>query len=253
MIFYFSGTGNSEWAAKVIAQYTDERLIKIKPVYNCQASYTLQPKERLGFIFPVHSWGPPKIMLQFIKHMNLQGYQNQYSYFIATCGDDAGCTEDILRKALHNRGIRIDAGFSLQMPNTYIALPGFNVDSHDITQDKLRKAELLIQKIGASVANRDSLFKVHRGSMCHFKSYAIRPLFNRFLINDKFFRHTDSCIGCGLCARICPTGNIVLQNKFPAWKGQCTQCLACYHICPKQAIRILNGHNKGQYLHPDLK
>lgn len=257
MIFYFSGTGNSLWAARKMAEITQEPLISISEYSNGKKTneetvFTLHPKERIGFVFPIHSWGPPEIVLHFIRKIRITDYHNNYCYFIATCGDDIGCTRHILRKALHEAGIRLHAGFSLQMPNTYTALPGFNTDPEKIEKEKLLAAEPSIRKIGKSVCRKSFIFEIHTGGMPRLKSYLIRPMFKHYLIKDKYFHVTDACISCGKCTRICPTGNIELQNGRPVWKGDCTACLACYHVCPQQAIYFLKESKKGQYLHPDL-
>ena len=60
MIFYFSGTGNTRWAAQQLAEATGEELRYIpdelrKSELDKQAplSYTLMKDERLGFCFQI--------------------------------------------------------------------------------------------------------------------------------------------------------------------------------------------------------
>ena len=63
MIFYFSGTGNTKWAAARLAAATHEDLIPIAPYmraddssHNIAEPFILKENERLGFVFPVHGW-----------------------------------------------------------------------------------------------------------------------------------------------------------------------------------------------------
>lgn len=229
MIFYFSGTGNSLYAARHLAQATEDGLISIPEEMSNRTSpqeYTLSDEERIGFVFPIHSWGPPEIILRFIRQ--------------------------ILERALSAIGICLQAGFSLIMPNTYIALPGFDVDSPEIQKRKLEKAVPELKRIADDVGQKTSTFRLHPGGMPRLKSYLILPLFKKFLISDKYFHTTDQCIACAKCVRICPVNNIRLENKRPIWQGNCTACLACYHVCPQRAIYFFAKKNKGQYLHPDL-
>ncbi len=54
----------------------------------------------------------------------------------------------------------------------------------------------------------------------------------------KKFSVSDACIGCGTCARICPRGNITLQDKRPRFGTDCIGCLSCLQFCPKEAINM---------------
>jgi ferredoxin len=53
---------------------------------------------------------------------------------------------------------------------------------------------------------------------------------------DRSFEAGASCEGCGTCARLCPAGNIELEDGKPRWKGHCEQCGACFAWCGRAAI-----------------
>lgn len=91
------------------------------------------------FVFPVHSWGPAVLVPRFISRLILSGYKGQEVYFVCTCGDDCGYTDRIMRSILARRGIAVTGGFSVQMPNNYVLMPGFDVDSKMVETEKLEK------------------------------------------------------------------------------------------------------------------
>ena len=53
---------------------------------------------------------------------------------------------------------------------------------------------------------------------------------------DNGFETNDSCTGCGICAKLCPVGNIKIAGGKPEWLNRCENCFACYVWCPQKAI-----------------
>ena len=57
--------------------------------------------------------------------------------------------------------------------------------------------------------------------------------------SDKLKVDVGKCIGCSKCARICPTGNILMKEHTAVGMDKCTVCYRCVNACPKQAITLL--------------
>lgn len=252
MIYFFSGTGNSRAVSSQLAELTHDKAISCLDARTPESIPDGQP-DVLGLVFPVHAWGPPKVYDAFLGEClhALPSHPPTYTYMVCTCGDDIGCTDRLVRKALLRQGITLDCAFSITMPNTYIGLPGFNVDKPAIATKKLQEAVQKVKEISVFINSRTKgISDVRPGSMSGLKTYVLRPLFHRFLTGDRKFR-TSQCRQCGLCAKECPLHNIVLEKgSAPVWQGNCTDCLACYHSCPFRCIRY--GHSskgKGQYLY----
>jgi LysM repeat protein len=73
MIFYFSGCGNSKYVAETIAAGLNDNLTFIpEAAREGRYDYTLAEGERLGFVFPVYSWAPPKLVLDFVKKLTVK-------------------------------------------------------------------------------------------------------------------------------------------------------------------------------------
>lgn len=49
----------------------------------------------------------------------------------------------------------------------------------------------------------------------------------------------EQCVGCGLCARDCVAGNLVLENgKAKVLRERCIFCGHCEAICPQNAVKL---------------
>lgn len=250
MIFYFTGTGNSRWAATETARLQNEKLIFIPDAIDKeQYTYTLGEEEKIGFVFPVYSWAPPGIVREFIEKLELNGYTRQYLFFISVCGDDTGLTRNIFCKHIRRKNWKCQAGFSLTMPNNYILIKGFDTDSPRIEKQKLSESVPYLQEINRAVREKEHVFRCKKGSFPFIKTYLISPVFNRGITAKPF--HTDGrCIACKRCEHTCPVHNITVTDK-PIWGKKCTSCLACIHVCPVKTIQYgKQTQHKGRYLHP---
>ncbi len=235
MLYYFSGTGNSKLVCELLAAQTKDEFCPMTAPIPCSGS-------SLGIVFPVYAWGMPNLVNDFIKHKlsELIGHNVGYLYVVMTCGDDVGYTDTLVRRALHVQGLSLNAVFSIQMPNTYICLPGFDVDIQEVVDAKLKAMRQHIPAISAQILARHNVVNVHRGMCAHIKTYILRPLFNCFLIDDRRFRVDYSlCTHCGKCIKQCPVSNMTMSDKNTIqWSNTtCTGCLGCYHACPHNAIQ----------------
>lgn len=240
MILYFSGTGNSLHVAEILATLLHEQLFCMEKGL-CELP-DLADGESLGIVFPVYAWGLPRLVADFLKEVSVG---ERYVWTVMTCGDDMGYADEVLQKVLRHK---VDAAFSVQMPNTYVCLPGFDVDSPDLASSKMKQTDDRLPHIADVIRAAESCSDLHRGAAAWLKTYALRPLFNRFLVTDKYFCTGDKCSSCGLCAKQCPVHDIEMKDGHPVWLHRdCTGCLRCFHHCPQRSIEWGNyTRGKGQ-------
>lgn len=72
-------------------------------------SYSLEENEVIGFIFPIYAWAPPKIVVDFIKKSNFNGYKSNYVFSGCTCGEDVGYTMDSIFDKLSEKNIKLNS------------------------------------------------------------------------------------------------------------------------------------------------
>ena len=248
MIFYFSGCGNSKHVAETIAAGLNDTLTFIpEAAREGRYDYTLAEGERLGFVFPIYSWAPPRLVLDFVKKLQLKA-KPDYLYFACTCGDNCGLTEKVFRKAVEEKGWSLSACFSVQMPETYIGMAGFKLDTPENAKLKIDKADDLLKRNITRLINKEHFSEMVVGSLAWLKTYLVNPGFNRSATDDSKYCVTEACIHCGKCVETCPLKNITLEEGRPKWQGHCTMCMGCYHHCPVNAIQYGKAtFGKGQY------
>lgn len=255
MIFCFSSTGNSLWVAERIGRQLDEQVFSINSISKAgfnACEYEFSENERLILVCPVHGWTVPPLIDTLFQKIHFEGNPVAV-YAVLTCGDDCGTTDEYVRKMFQNKGFTMDACFSVTMPNDYVLMSGFNVDSDEVQNNKLLAASTVVDKISRRIRWRvkgNGGFYTP-GPFPWTKSHIISPLFRKLKYGGTRFWVTDECVGCSLCSHVCPTNNIRMHDGHPQWRHHCIQCAACYHRCPKHAIqygKITKG--KGQYVNP---
>ena len=235
MILYFSGTGNSLYAAKQVAEQTGDTLMDIAGmVRNKELDIELGEDEHLGFVFPVYYYGIPTIIRYLISHLNIRGNQEPYTFAVLTCGGSIAGAGLMLEEIFKKNFFRLDRVFPLLMPDNYVIL--FNPATPEQAAEILKVTDSLLEDMIQDVQERNGA-KISAS----LKDIALTRTAYPFYVRGrktKSFHADDSCTGCGKCKKICPSMAIAMEDGKPKWvKEQCIYCLACINCCPEEAIQ----------------
>ena len=231
MILYFSGTGNSEYVAKRIAEALEDECLNLFDRIKNNDYSPLVSSHPWVIVTPTYAWQIPAVVRTWLNQTVLNGEKNMY--FVLTCGDSVGNAADFAKEYCNLSEKKFKGLTKVVMPENYIAM--FNAPDETEAREIVEKAEPVIDEIidtikhGNRLETKTSLF----GSIL---SGPINKGFYRTSVNDKKFRVLDSCTGCGLCEKTCVMNNITLVDGKPTWNGNCTHCMACICKCPSEAI-----------------
>jgi len=239
-IFWFSGTGNSLYAAKYLAAKLGASLSQItdaapdEPVGGEDAV--------VGVVFPSYYCNMPRAVYDFVQRLEIK--PDTYVFAIVTMGGPGQGSVAAIKKALAAKGLSLSYGRGLKMPSNNVLL--YNPAEPEKAKHMADEIKQNLQNFGADIKNGKRLIKSHPFIMHrHFKN--ISKI-------DAPFAADDNCISCKFCEKICPVRNIKLENGKPQWLGHCQMCVACISWCPKKSINYgEKTKSRRRYCNPNIK
>ena len=252
MVFYFSATGNSAYAARRIADTLDDRTVDIaRALREDDMTFTLEPGETVGFVMPTYFFGIPVILHAFLYALQFVTRERHYTYLVLTCGGKTGAAGDMFAGVMRDNSYLLSAYYSVVMPDNYILR--YDAPSQEETQRLLRAADRELDEICGDIRIRmNGNCDRHRGPVPGLLTKIAYPFYKRGRKTEKF-RVSDACVGCGQCEKLCPCEAIKLENGRPKWiEDQCVLCLACINRCPQKAIQYGKSTLRhGRYQNPE--
>ncbi len=257
MIVWFSGNGNSRYVARMLAERLGEnKLMRLDRGLLDKGCIDLSGEARLVWVCPVYAWGLPPVVERFMRSVKLERGEVEH-YLVVTCGDDTGNIDKQWRAIMNKRGAKAMGCWSVIMPNTYVTMKGFDVDSTQLATEKLNAAPARVNVIADAISFHSEVTDIERGSWAWLKSGIVKAWFQRFAMSPKGFHVTDDCVACGKCVSQCPMENVKMTEKRsngkvvmrPSWGNDCAFCMGCYNVCPASAVHYgRSTRGKGRYI-----
>lgn len=249
-IYYFTGTGNSLKISKdIIKEINNSKLLSISKLMKNDKEIIIQG-ETVGFIFPTYFARCPIFIEKFIDKVSFKNVD--YIFAIINGGGLFGKALKIFSKCLLDKGVKLNAGFTIAMPGNHPKVASLIRKSH---QEFFQNEKVKINKIVELIKEKkNNKLESNFGLLGSFLSYiGFKNLHKRSENKDldKELWVNEKCIGCGTCEELCPVNNITLFDKKPKWHHNCINCISCYHHCPQEAIQMKND-NMPRYHNPEI-
>ena len=118
MIYYLTGTGNSRWAAQLLADHLHDTAEDAAPALKSGLAPSLHSEKPWVFVCPTYGWQIPHVFADLLRRTGFDG--SRKAYFVLTCGDDIGAAGPRLRKLCG------ELGLSAQNHENYVGTADLN-------------------------------------------------------------------------------------------------------------------------------
>lgn len=252
VVYYFSGTGNSENVARWLADAAREKGMEVSLTNIAKtdrlAIPTPEPNTLVAFCSPIHGFNYPPVMLNFIlrfpKAKNHVLLLNTRAGMLLGKWNVPGLTGIAFyfsALVLKLKGYSIRAMFPVDLPSNWISVhPGLNDRTVKYLHERNReKVNRFAQNVLAGGTNFRAVREI-------IQDLLISPIsLGYYFIGRFFFAKTyyasSACDNCGLCIQSCPVKAIKTVDNRPFWTFNCESCMHCMSYCPKRAIETAHG------------
>lgn len=276
-IYYFSGTGNCLYVAKIIGKKNNYKVISIPDVVDSDNIFI--KANRIIIVFPSYLaalCGVPLIVERFIKKIEKIDSKNIIA--ICTCGGyeivNAIPSLGKLKILIKSAGGILSGEYSVRLPMNNLDYDHIPVPIEKNTKIILRDAKDKIDKINERIltnkGTKNKIIKILFNCLMSPVYYLMKSPCIKILaeyakekdseltyrelipLTDRSIKLNDNCNGCGLCSKICPVGNIEMIKNKPKWNNNCEMCFACDEWCPQGAIQHWSRGVGIKYHHPEI-
>lgn len=146
MILYFSGTGNSEYIAKKLANDLADEALDLFTYIKNKKKGDFHSEKPFVLVAPTYSWRVPRFLTEYLLGCTFTG--SKEIYVILNYGDSCGNAEKYIRANTKKLGLNFKGLYGIKMPENYLMLFNLDSDEHnrkliDEANDKITKAVLI--------------------------------------------------------------------------------------------------------------
>ncbi|MBN1815676.1 MAG: EFR1 family ferrodoxin [Anaerolineae bacterium] len=237
-LFYFSGTGNTEIVAGLLAEAFTRRgagveKIKIEDVLKGKAPLDMERHDLIGLGHPIHGFDTPPIVYEFIDR--LPAVTGKRAFILKTGGDFIEINNGASKAAiqlLEHKGYDVFYDRIICMSSNWWIKYDDRL-TRQLYDAAIVKAELMSQEV---LAGKERSLEIGAllGMLARWIGQGEKRGAQQF---GRGLRVTDACIECDKCINHCPAGNIRRVNGKIEFGERCNWCMRCIYACPQGAIQ----------------
>jgi ferredoxin/flavodoxin len=250
VVLYFSGTGNTEYAARGFANalgIPPDDVIDITHDGG-RGDAAIASAQTLIVAYPNYMCCIPKVMQDYLTS-RLKSFEGKRVFTLITYANFFFDGDMLVFRLLRKNGIRFTAAGSLaiQMPMNVCDMKLMApTPDYEIAQRRELADERLVSR-AAALQSGETIFDGSDSK--RLIAFLRQRMFYRQRI-ERFYndvRINANCIGCGACVACCPLRNLELKEGRAVQKGRCTQCYRCANLCPSCAITLMGQQIQWRY------
>lgn len=245
IMLYFSGTGNSKYIANLFSGKFKCECYSIEE--KVDFSKAIEANDTIGFCYPIYGSCVPRIMREFVDK-NVEKLKNKKLIIFCTqamfSGDGARALMDTLPKGYGE----VIYAEHFNMPNNICNSSLFSIKNGEGIKKYIISAEKKMDKVCKDI--KEGIIK-KRGfsNFSHLIGKSQSAYWPKIEEKNKSSVNVDEdCVKCGVCVKLCPMKNLILEESGIKQNNNCILCYRCVNACPKKAITVLfNKKPKVQY------
>ncbi len=259
VVFYFSGTGNTKWAAEkfqeiLVSKGQQVNLFSADNISTQnlpEIELLIKDADILGFASPIYGGNLPPIMLSLIREIISAANRNRLCkpiFFISTFAYINGFGPICTKKLIRHSGLNLIGYLNIKICN--------NISRPKLKARLICRGKLEQRKNSAGFKLAEFAERMIKGQK-HIEGigpYLIANIFIRRktkkLIRDNYQSLSvdmNRCKKCMQCVNNCPTHSIWFDDNNFQFASTCTACMRCYNNCPLFSILF-----DGKFAHPEI-
>lgn len=252
IIFYFSGTGNNLAVARQLAKELGDT--DILPMRYLMTHKEISSEyDWVGFSAPTYYSHIPPYVEECMKNITYTGHQKVF--LIAGCGGNRGLTMEDLRKLVNDCNKEVALEYMVIYPGNYIT--SYDAFPNWYQKFFIQQSYKKLHKIANDIKNDKSRKPLGKSILYLYDmkhDADSQKIIASFASIGQQYTISDECTGCGACAKLCPVGNITMENGHPVFGDHCNQCMACIQWCDRHALDDREkAKNRTRYHHSDIQ